>query len=264
MPFRRYRPRRFSRRPRRTLLRRSKASKVSKKVKSYVKRAIHRNIENKEIISYTSNQTCKTWGSGINGFSLPLLQTIVQGTADQNRIGNQIRVVSGIIKGQVNLKPYDGSTNPYPMPVWVKMYIFRDLSQTQQQSTFNLGGNCFKGNGTYLPFQGNCLDLDLPVNDTQLRLLASKTFRLGSTAPSVTSPVSSGSYFDNSPMAHKFYFNWGKYVKKVLKYSDSNNNYPNNANLYLVWQPVYADGTQCANYEICETHYVNHCKFEDA
>lgn len=262
MPFRRYsRPRKFSRRPRRVIRRRPK---VSKKIRAYVKKAIHRNIENKEIIVYAANTGLNAASSTTQ--SIGLIPATTNSTYANNRIGNQIKCVSGIIKGHVNLLPYNATTNPNPAPLWVKIMLVKLLPYQAQQA--NLGstylGGLFRGNAIGLPQQFNMLDMSLPINDDWFRLLGQKTFRLGSTSPSSTGPVSSGTYFDNSHMSVPFYFNWGKFVKSSLKYEDDQqSNLCQNHNLYLVFCAVNADGTSNV-YTPCEYHYVNTMKFEDA
>jgi len=266
--YRKYNKRRGVRRgARRAGLRRKT---VSKSVRRYVKNAIHKQIENKEIIDYFSNQTLQTLSSGTNtGVSCrQLLPLPAQGTAANQRIGNQLRVVSGIIKGHINLKPYDVMTNPLGTPLLVRMILFRDLvtAGTQAISGGSLTSyfdNFFKGNGANIPFQGNPLDMSFPINSDNFRVLASKQFKIGAATATATGPVGTGGYFDNSPMSVPFYFNWGKWCKKVLKYDDTYA-YPMNCNCYLVCQVVRADGTSSGSYQMAEWHAVNHIKFEDA
>lgn len=266
-----YRPRKFSRRPRRAIRRRPK---VSKKIKSYVKRAIHSNIENKEVLVYAANQTLTTNQSGLlNGSTaVQLLPSLAQGTGDNNRVGNCVRVVRGSIKGHVNLKPADGITNPLSTPCNVKMWLIRDIAEAHQ---LPLNGGVFttyldqffRGNGTTLPFQGNLLDMSLPVDDQHFRVLKTKQFEIGATYASATGAVGTGGYFDNSKMIIPFYFNWAKYAKKQIKYSETNpvsTTQPINDNLYLIVQVVRSDGTASAGLQMAEWHYVNECKFEDA
>lgn len=260
MPFRsRFsRPRKFSRRPRRVIRRRAK---VSKKIKSYVKRAIHRNIENKDHIAYAANQTVQSWGTSTQGFSIPLINTLAQGTTDGTRIGNQVKVVRGQLKATMNLKPYDATSNAGAMPVWIKLFVVRSLSHMALESSLPNYDIFFKGNATYLDWQGNCLDLDLPVNPDEFRVLMTKQFKLGIGA--INSGFRYDGWADNSPMCKKFTINWGKYVRKQLKFNDSANT-PTNDNLYLVVQAVYADGSSTTGKQVCEIHYVNHSVYEDA
>lgn len=265
--------RRFGRRRayRKTGLRKRRGvRKVSKVVKRYVKNTIHKQIENKEIIDYFANNTLQTLASGVNTgvCCRQLLPLPAQGSASNQRTGVQLKVVRGVIKGHINIKPYDVATNPVGTPLLGKIWIFRDLniSGTQAISSGSYTtyfDDFFKGSGTNLPFQGNPLDMSLPINDQKFRVLATKTFQIGATSNTSTGPVGSGGYFDNSKMSVPFYFNWGKFCKKQLKYPDYGT-YPINMNCYIVCQVVRADGTSSGSYQMAEWHAVNYIKYEDA
>lgn len=266
--YRKYYKRRGLRsRPRRSNLRRKKVSKV---VKRYVKRAIHRNVENKEIMDYWSNMTIQTLSSGTNvgNNCRQLLPLPAQGVDNHQRIGNAIRVVKGVIKGHINIKPYNASTNPLGTPLLGKIWLFRDFNfagtfPIQNGSYVDYFNNFFKGNATQLPFQANPLDMSLPINDDNFRLLATKSFKIGASNATATGQVGSSGYFDNSPMTVPFYFNWGKYCKKQIKFQDSGS-YPTNENCYIVVQVVRADGADSGSYQMAEWHAVNTIRYEDA
>lgn len=238
--------------------------KVSKSIKSYVKRTIHRNIENKERCQYAANIALNA--ASYSTQSIGLIPPCGQGTNDDSRIGNQTKITKGIIKGHINLLPYNATTNPSPAPLWVRILLVRNLRWGYQQANLDSTslGMIFRAASAAIGQQFNLLDMNLPVNSDAFRVLADKKFRLGSTSPSATGPVSSGTYFDNSHMSAPFYFNWGKYCKKVLKFDDNSSPYlPMNHNLYLIFMAVNADGTS-NTYIPCEYHYVNHALYEDA
>lgn len=241
--------------------------KVSKSVKRYVKRAIHRSVENKEVINYAANIGLQGAQSGIATPNVVgLIPALGQGVTEVTRIGNQIKLVSGTIRGYVNILPYNAVTNPSPPPVWIKIWIVRHLGingQVTSPATTLDWTNFFRGNATALGFQNNTLDLTLPINDAYWKVEMSKTFRIGAASYSSSGPVSSGAYFDNSPMSHSFYFNFGKKCKKIWKFNDTaNSNLPTNENLYMVIQPVNADGSSTT--VPAEYHYTTLWKFEDA
>lgn len=261
--------RRFGRRraQRKTGLRKRKSvRKVSSTVKRYVKKAIHSNIENKEGIYYGANNSLNSWGSANLGAGYRMLPKLYIGTDAGSRIGNQVRLVKGVVKGTINLLPYDATSNPKPVPLWVKIFFIRDITLSSQNDYFtqNQANAIFRTNGNILPFQGNPLDLSLPVNSAYYRLLGSRTFKLGSAGYSATTPVSSGSYYDNSPMAQSFSFNWGKYCKKILKYNDTTGSACQNDNMYMVIQVVGCDGQTTSGNIPAEIHFTNSYKFEDA
>lgn len=267
MPFYNRFKRRYSTRTRKYRGRGAKKCKVSHCVKKYVKREIHRNIENKEIITYTSNQTLNTGTAGAAMTNFGLIPSISQGTANNARIGDAIRIRRGTVTGTVHLKPYDATMNPRPMPVYVKIWTVRLLSTKTQLSALTSGATdyFFKGNGTNLPPQGNLLDLDLPINQEKYRVLGRpRIVRLGVTGWSTLGPAYTQSWYDNSSMTARFSFNWGKYTRKMLKFSEEEGGYCTTDNCYLVFQSVYANGDEADGYQITQASYVNTCVFEDA
>lgn len=265
MPFYN-RKRRYSTRTRKYRGRGAKKCKVSHCIKKYVKREIHRNIENKEVLTYTSNYTLVTGTSGSQMTNFPLIPTLSQSTANNGRIGDAVRIRRGIVSGTVHLKGYDASTNPRPMPVYVKMWVVRTFPIQAQGASIGTTYTdaLFKGNGANLPPQGNLLDLDLPINQEKFRVLGRpRIVRLGVTGNGTLGPANSASWFDNSSMTARFSFNWGKYTKKLLKFSEEDN-YCTNDNCYLIFQTVYANGEEADGYQICQASYVNTMVFEDA
>lgn len=243
------------------LARKSKKSakpKVSKTIKTYVKKAIHNNIENKEKMNYAGNQSVQT-GDALTT-TYPLIMNTIQGTSNDTRIGNSIKIVKGQMRLTVNLLPYDTVNNPNANPVWVKIWVVRDLKNSGQLSTMDNTAylNFFRINNSGLGFQSNPLDTTLEVNNDYFRVLYSKLFKLGSaSAFNAGIPVNANSYFDNSPMCKQIIINWGKWCKKQLKFND-NTGYPTNDNLYFVIQPVNADGTSAFQKRLVEIHYSNY------
>lgn len=260
-------PRKFWFKPRRPRSKRGKKSgksRVSKATKNYVKRELHRNIENKEVIRYTANEGI-TSTLNATPIGIPCIPALSQGTAENNRIGNNVKCVKGTITGRVNLLPYNATTNPLSTPILVKMWLVRHLGINGQVAMSGLSWtNFFRGNGTTLGFQQSPLDMFLPINSDYWKVLATKTFKLGAASATATGAVGTGGYFDNSPMSVPFYFNFGKKLRKILKYSEDNAlNYPTNDNCYVAVQVVNADGSSTA-VTPAEWHYVIDFKFEDA
>lgn len=258
---------RFLRRPRRKILRRKGLGRkrVSKVVKKYVKSQIHRQIENKERILYAANQSITTSDRATTTW--PLLAGWSQGTDNYTRIGNAIKIVKGIFKFTVNLLPYDATNNNLIQPTWVRVMVVKDLKNSGQLTSMDSSAfaRIFRGNGTGLGFQGNCLDMTLPVNQDYFRVVYSKIFKLGCSGVYNVSPVSANvnSFQDNSPAAKMMTINYGKWCRKLLKFDDGNTQVIND-NLYFVIQPVAADGTATAGKIPIEFHYTNICEYEDA
>lgn len=258
--------RRFSRFPRRKIICRKKSlakKRVPKSIKRYVKKAIHRNIENKEMIAYTTNQSLVCTQGGVPlGTNLILAPTV--GTADHQRIGNCIKLVRGVFEGRINIVPYDAANNPLSTPVLVKMFVVRHMGVTGSQSTLAnyAWSTFFRSSGATNGFTNSPLDLFQPINTQVWRVLMTRTYKIGAANATTTGKVGTGGYFDNSPMSVGFKFNYAKYCRKVLKFSEEDA-YCKNDNLIAIWQCVMADGSS-TTLSPAEVHYCNTFVFEDA
>lgn len=267
MPFRRYsRPRKFSRRPRRFYRRRPK---VSNKVKSYVKRTIHRNVENKDWIYYV-NQQSVTVNASAAPIGLPLIPNPSQGTTDGCRIGNKIRMVKGIVKGHVHSLPYNASTNPGAVLVRVKIWIARSLQITGQYTStagYPNWTTFFKLNNSQVGFQANMLDQSLPCNDNEWKWEMVKQFTIGTYQPTTNNSAGFNNNMGyNDGATHSclpFYFDYSRFCKKVIKFDDTTGA-PTNANLYLLITADYVDGSTTDTRTPCAMDAVVITKFEDA
>lgn len=256
-----YRKRRFQRRPikgRKIVARKGKRG-VTRAVKSYVKRLIHKNIENKIVIDNAANQGITTATVGQAVYYIPLVPSIGQGPAGNGRIGNEVRVRKAWIKGYVNLLPYNITTNP-TLPLRVRMFL---VSSKMQNMAANNGApppttDFFQsGAGQNSPFVGNMLDIVRSVNTDNWTLHAQKNIELGLTAQYGTF----GGYADNSKFTAPFYFNFAKHLGRV-KFDDGGN-YSTNKSLFLFIQVVAADGSSSA-YISAEEHHNIRYEYEDA
>ena len=244
-------------------MKRRPAKKVSPAIKTYVKRAIATNQENKLWIQYGANQAITTTSGGVPTFQ-NLVPTLSQGSQNGNRIGNQIHVKRGYIRGYVNLLPYNVANNPLIGPLMVKMWLVR--AKTPMSSNLaetNIATNFFDIQNSVTGFQGTMLDMVLSENRDEFTVLQSKKFELGltsSTSVATALPVN----LDNSKFTVPFYFSYGKYLKKKLRYRDNTANAPaTNTNLFLVFQAVYANGDNTA-VQAAEYHFNTRVEFEDA
>lgn len=264
MPYaRRYRrrPRKYLRKAKRTGARRGG---VSQRIKKYVKQAIHKQIENKKSMQYAANNaiTVGTFSTQCKS----LLIGIGQGTGESARVGNQIKIVKGMLNIYYNLLPYDAVYNPNGSPVWVRVWIIRDLVVGKQTTELNDATKIFAGQNGSLPFQNNMLDMSLPINNDAYRVLYQTTFKLGTASTLSGSFPTSANFSDSSPMSKHLTINWGKWCKKILKFDDNVSPYlPQNENLYLVHQAVNANGVSITDAQkLVEFHFVNQQFFEDA
>jgi len=226
-----------------------------------VKSVMTRQAESKTWFDYGVNQSIITASTSVPT-NINLVPQLSQGVQKSQRVGNEVTVKSGYIRGHVNILPYDVTLNNLPVPCYVKIFIVSQkviqsntLSDTVISSTFFDIGN------SSAAFQGNMLDVGLTIDKDQWVLHGSKTIKLGSGYPSSTGPVGAAGYFDNSPMSAPFYFNFGKTLKK-LKFEDTNTE-PTNRNLWIIFQAVPANGASGASQRMAEFHYSTRVEYTD-
>lgn len=239
-----------------------KSTSARKSIVKIVKSVISRQAENKVWADYGVNQTI-TSAAGTNPIARNLLPTLSPGTGIQGRVGNEIRVKSGYVRGHCNLLPYNASTNSLPLPCYIKMWVCSSrLLNTTSISATNISTTFFEAGGTSAGFQGNMLDIDFSTNKDMWVVHYTKTIKLGAGyVLSATSPVSGGSFFDNSSMSLPFQFNFGKKING-LKYEESITS-PTNKNMFLVFQVVSADGAAAGGQVMAEFHYTTRVEYED-
>ena len=246
-----------------------KTARVSKSIKSYVNRAIHNNVENKRQIQYGKDQPIRTalTGSQAPDFQF-LLPRLTAGTGAYQRVGESVKIRSGVIKGLVNLTAYSATVNPLLSPVYVKMWLlsFKTWNGTASGITStNINSTFFDYGSSSNGFQANPLDMIAATNRSEYTVYATKMFKLGLGGATTSYPSTSIGVYDNSSWSHPFMFNWGKHVKSALKYEGTTNDIPQSRNLYLVCQAVNSDGTIDANVgPKVEYHFVNTIEYEDA
>ena len=248
-------PKRSSPYKRRRYSRKSKTvKKVSPAVKSYVKKTIHSNIENKQWQLIYLNQTI----ASLTGFSKNLLPTGAQGTGQQNRIGNEIRITKGVIRGFVNLLPYNAITNPLCIQ---RVRIMVLSMKADNTNTLDSTGIWQYGN-TSLDLQANLSDCMYHLNQDKFTKYYDKTFILASPSQSSLTNNLAGQYFSNDKFQIPFYYDFSKHVKSKLKYNDTTLACINR-NMFLFVQSVNADGTATA-VQPAECHTFLDVQFEDA
>jgi len=240
----------------------AKASKPKSNAtfKSKVQRIINSQVERKRFVIANANQIITTASGGGTPQALNLMPTLALGTNQEARVGEQVKITRATVRGFVNLAPYNAISNPGTTPVKVKMWVVSSkLSNSQTLSSTVVGTGFFEIGSDTVGFQGNMLDMMLPVNRQAWIVHAHKTFNLGASAANSLGPVTTTGYYDNSRMSLPFSFSYGSHFKKPLRFSDDsaslNGNYPYDRNCWLLLQAVYADGTSSGGYIPAEYHY---------
>lgn len=231
-----------------------KKKSVSFAVKKYVKTSIHRQIENKMIISYATNQSMIG-----PQYILALAPLISQGTGESGRIGNKVNLLSASINFVINLVPYNVTTNPAPSPVMFRWMFLTQLSNNS--GTLSLT-NFFQINNSSIGIQGNHLDLLLTVNKELYKVHKQGTLRLGASSNSTATPVGN-SIFEagKASLQKRLYFN--KYLHKKMNYDDTVVT-PSNTNCWFIIFPVNANGSTNVGYANSQISYTLNHTYEDA
>ena len=264
MPFRNYR--KSSKKVKKSFRgkRSAKPRGVTSTVKSYVKKMIHSQIENKIMNTVALNIPLIQASGSIYPTVVTLVPPCAIGTATNNRIGNEITIVKATIKGYCNNLYYNATTNPSNCPTYVKMWLCRrktgsvEISGVPSTANFN---NFFQSGATSLPFQSNMLDMCLRNNKDYWTVLTTKTFQIAN----CTTALGYANYLvpGSSKVSQPFSFSFAKHIGK-LKYNDSYGNIATNKELFLVFQTVASDGSSTASQSFAEIHYNIEWEFEDA
>lgn len=276
--YRRYGKRPVRRYAKKTVARKTavkQSTKVTRPFAIKVKKVIHRMSENKfwqaPVVQNTvipAAITGSTSLTSVNPYCINLLPQLAQGTGNSNRIGNRVRLVKNVVKGYVNLLPYNATLNSYRCPVAVKLYVFSVKSFTNFIGEMGLQNwqQFFRLNNADTGFYGTMLDMVQSINTELYTLHATRTFELSSQPFLVGGGGSNAGYGNPSgKWSIPFAFNLIKYVKD-LKYDDNTSLRVTNKSLFLAAQVCYADGgtnSYVTPDQLVEIHHIQECEFED-
>jgi hypothetical protein len=227
-----------------------------------VRKTLKREAEKKHWIDYGLNigvpATYLTYPTAIN-----LCPTIGQGVQAASRIGNEISVSKAVVKGFVNILPFNATTNTVPCPIWIKLWVVScKYIFSNSIGVTNINTDFFENNVTNQGFQATLYDVMLPVNQESWIVHHTQMFKVG--ASNVSSPILGGTgiypgYYDNSPFSANFSFDITKALGKV-KYADTAN-VSRNKILFLVATAVSAEGLALVSPD--EIHYCTKVEYTD-
>ena len=226
-----------------------------------VKSIISRQAENKAWFDYGANNTiaCVVGSAPVNRNLIP---TLSQGTGHSQRVGNEVRVKSGYVRGHVNILPYDSIANNQPVPIYVKIWIVsQKVVNTNSLTATTIGSNFFDIVNGSVGMQGSILDIDFTTNKDVWTVHGTKTCKLGAGYASAGGAVTTTAYYDNSPMSVPFSFNFGKTLK-TLKFDDATN-VCTNRNMWIMFQCCSATGQSSGGQLMAEFHYTTRVEYED-
>lgn len=240
-------------------------SKIPLQLKSFIRKTIENTREQKVIVAaavVNVNVAVANTPVGVN-----LVPRISQGTAVNQRIGNEIKCSSVYIRGSINVLPYNATTNPVSAPIAVKIWICRYKSvNTQSLLQTNIDTAFFENNAGSTSFSGNLTDMVLYPNLDAWEVLQSKQFKVGVGSNTTTTfPVGNVQAFDNSSFMVPFYFNVTRHLTGSIQYQDNSSDVSTNKNLFFVIQPVYAFTTSPSTAHIpIALNYAYRAEYTDA
>jgi len=234
---------------------RSTKSTFAKKVQ----RVVTRMAEKKQTTTTQINVPLTTGDNSILVPNFTMVPTLSQGSAENGRIGNSVKVTYAKVAGYINMLPYNATTNTFPnLKVRVMLASYKNRNVLANSSPNVVVGDfdTFFDNGANgVPFQGTMYDILAPVNSQRWTIHSQRILDLslgGSTTsyPNTTVPVNgNGSY------QKYFSFSFAKQLGKLTWDDTIGSNYPTNKNLYLLIQPITTDGSARQAGPIAEVHY---------
>lgn len=221
---------------------------VSKDIKSYVKKKIHANIENKINNTTSVANAITSYYINNNLFTLSCIPyaAITQGVGQGQRIGNLIRTRSCYFNFVIRPAPYSASTNPYPIPQVVMIFFGKvKNSRAQQPISSDYAKIWQTGSTTNAPYS-NTLDLIATLNTDWFTVYKTLMFKIGfaqADAASGSNPAQE--YYQNNDYKLNVIkkVNITQYMPKNVKFNDTTTQ-PTNDGLWMWAMCVPADGSQ--------------------
>lgn len=256
-------------RTRKTAPRRKKSTYGIKKM---VRSEIARNIENKTFqFLGTSHDILPSTSPGFDANIIPCYPApgylaINNATGQGNRVGNSIKIKNLSIKGTVFSRPYNSVSNPTPSPVQIKFWFFYDKTAPSSVPTPATSADFFQFGNSALGFQNEFFDHKMPINTDRYRVLTTRTVKVGYSSYTGTGAQPQSGNFNNNDfrLNANLSVNLTKHCIKNCKFRD-NNALPTSRGIYMVCQPIYADGSAMASSTIpARMEYMMSVVYEDA
>lgn len=241
-------------------------------VKAMVKREIAKATENKTMQVYDHGFDIKSFAAAdFDSRILPMGPDatgliISQGTNQQQRIGNKIKLKKLVFSGILHPLPYDATTNPTPAPCFVKMFFFYNKEDGNAVPTPKAAGDFFQFGGSTTTFQNDLSDLVSPINTDKYRVLATRTMKIGYQAYTGTGALPQQGNMSNNDfkLCQRFRVDLTKLHPQNVQFRDSATG-PTTRNVYMMAVPIYANGTTIGSGIIpARMSFIQDLQYEDA
>jgi len=247
-----------------------KSSAVSSSVKQYVKRTLHAAIENKcvQVNQSTSFGTVNE-SPEFNAFPMCPLATywnINQGVGQGNRVGNVIKIRKVRLNYILRPNPYEPTFNVVTKPLEIQLL----LGYVKNTPSFvPVPGDIQQifqaGSATTAPI-GTTRDIISVINKDYWVIKKRWTHKIGYASNTGSNPQAAPQFFANNDFKLNTNINIDltKYVPKTYTFRD-NNSTPTTRGLYMMFQPVYANGNAMASTQVvARFSYMLSVDYEDA
>lgn len=220
--------------------------KVAKSVKSYVKREIHRNIENKISTKQEVLKSVTSYANNTGMLCLPMIpyNEIVQGLGQSDRLGDTIKTRKVYFDFSLRPAPYDSQANFIPLPQTVIMMFGKVKNAKPQKPIATDFSKLFQfGNSSQAP-QNRLLDNVLPINTDYFTVYRKLIFKIGNSITTGTGANLGSQYYANNEYKLNVTrrLDITKYVPKTVKFNDTTAQ-PTNDGLWMWAWCNNCDGT---------------------
>jgi len=259
----------YKTRARKTTLARKKSSTSLKKI---VRREIANNVENKTIQYLgTAYDILPSNSPGFDSNIIPCYPAatylnIQQGLGQGARIGSKIKIKNLKIDGVLFPLAYSATSNLTPCPTQIKIWWFYDKEEGNAVPQPVASNDFFQFGSGAIGFQNELFDHTMPVNADRYRVLTTRTYKLGYANYQGTGAQPQQGNFSNNDfkLNCRVRVNLTKYAVKHCTFRDNNAN-PTTRGIYMMAQPVYANGNPMTAATIpARMEYMLTCEFEDA
>lgn len=224
-----------------------KRSSVSVGVKKYVKRALHKQIENKSVqINSGANFGSILQNTVMNAYPMAPLTgfwSIGQGITQGTRVGNQIRTRKCYLNYVLRPTVYDAVTNPNPAPCEVQLmlgYVKNTPCFAPAVSDLN---QLFQSGASVAAPVGSLRDIISVINTDYWVIKKRWTHKIGYGSSEGSGSLGNYEFFMNNDFKYNVVrrMDITKYLPVIYQFNDSTAT-PTSKNLFFMFQSVLANG----------------------
>lgn len=244
---------------------------VGKALKTYVKKAIHAQIENKKI------EYSRTFSFGGNTATYPSLSVttltpssvsynMTQGTGQADRIGNRVRIINAVLRYILLPISYDLVGNPQPKPQEVQILFGNIKGSTRTTPTSAQLAYLFANGNSSTGPTGLLGDVLRPINSDFWVIKKRIKHKVGYAVSDGTGSSAGSQYHSNNDFKLNVVrsLNVTKMLPKVVIWNEADTN-PTTFGLYMMIQAVNADNTsQLSDTAPCAMTFWLDVTYEDA